>query len=96
VDSFNWHLMPDDELNDNKDALEMRQIDYYNSFFSNDGNRRVLFDLYKYIQTRFPDGQEYALANLALEEIYKLIKHNAGINENDIINACVGILSERK
>ena len=72
-----------------KELLENKRLDYFNVFYATEAGRRVLFDLYTYFQTRYGDDAEYAMANAALQEVYLLIKSNAGINEKDVIDASV-------
>ncbi len=69
-----------------------KRMDYFNTFYATEHGRRVLFDLYHHIQTRFPDGAEYALANQALQEMYLLIQLNAGLSEEDVIAASAALL----
>ena len=88
-----WYELSPEELADNEEAQEAKQKAYAASFFRTDEGRAVLFDLYKFMNERYPDGQEFAVANVAFNELYMYIKASSGIkSEKDIIDACVDVI----
>ncbi len=79
-----------------QELIEKKRLDYFNTFYATEAGRRVLFDLFTYFQTRYGDGIEFAMANVALQEVYVLIKNNAGMNERDLIDIAATITTEER
>lgn len=64
------------------------QLDWYNTFLSNDSGKKVLFELRQILTTRFraeglPISPETALAQCILDDTVMLIDERCGINTQE-------------
>jgi len=89
-----WYELSPEEFAADEEAQKARQIAYYNTFYASEDGRAVLFDILKFVNCRYPDGQEYAIASLALIELYLYIRRCCGIrSEKDVIDAEGGTIT---
>ena len=69
-----WQLSPE-EISQSSDALKMRKLAYYNTFYATEEGRQVLLDIKRmcYNDSRSPDGL------IAMIQLFHTIRGKAGL-----------------